>query len=83
MLTLSDLGSAALVLVGGAVIAAALARDLPGTSGRAIARPLRNTTVAIGGAFACADGLLRRWPVAGLSLLAATIAFGAALLARG
>jgi len=83
MLTLSDLGSAALVLVGGAAIAAALARDLPGTSGRAIARPLRNATVAIGGAFACADGLLRRWPVAGLSLLAATIAFGATMLARG
>jgi formate hydrogenlyase subunit 3/multisubunit Na+/H+ antiporter MnhD subunit len=83
LLTLSDLWSAVLVLVGGAVIAAALARDLPGTSGRAVARPLRNATVAIGSAFACADGLLRRWPVAGLSLLAATIAFGATMLARG
>jgi NADH:ubiquinone oxidoreductase subunit 5 (subunit L)/multisubunit Na+/H+ antiporter MnhA subunit len=82
VLTFSDLGSAVLVLVGGAVIAAALARDLPGTSGLAVARPLRNATVAIGGAFACADGMLRRWPVAGLALLAATIAFGAALLAR-
>jgi formate hydrogenlyase subunit 3/multisubunit Na+/H+ antiporter MnhD subunit len=83
MLTLSDLWSAVLVLIGGAVIAAALARDLPGTSGHAVARPLRNATVAIGGAFACADGMLRRWPVAGLALLAATIAFGAALTARG
>jgi NADH:ubiquinone oxidoreductase subunit 5 (subunit L)/multisubunit Na+/H+ antiporter MnhA subunit len=83
MLTLSDLWSAALILVGGAVIAAGLARDPPGTSGLAVARPVRSATVAIGGAFACADGMLRRWPVAGLALLAATIAFGATLTARG
>jgi hypothetical protein len=44
---------------------------------------VRSATVAIGGAFACADSMLRRWPVAGLALLAATIAFGAALTARG
>jgi NADH:ubiquinone oxidoreductase subunit 5 (subunit L)/multisubunit Na+/H+ antiporter MnhA subunit len=86
LLALSDLGSAVLVLFGGAVIAAGLARDLPPRSGGggpfAFARPLRNATVAIGGAFACADGMLRRWPVGGLALLAATIAFGATLLAR-
>jgi formate hydrogenlyase subunit 3/multisubunit Na+/H+ antiporter MnhD subunit len=87
MLTLSDLWAAVLLLVGGAVIAALLARDLPRVAGGAgpfaVARPLRSATVAVGGAFACLDGALRRWPVAGLSLLAATIAFGAALLARG
>jgi NADH:ubiquinone oxidoreductase subunit 5 (subunit L)/multisubunit Na+/H+ antiporter MnhA subunit len=86
MLTLSDLWSAIVVLVGGAMIAVLLARDLPPLSGGrpfAFARPLRSAAVAVGGAFACADGLLRRWPVAGLSLLAATIAFGAALLGRG
>jgi hypothetical protein len=87
MLTLSDLWSAVLVFVGGAVIAALLARDLPrvaGDVGRfAFARSLRSAAVTVGGAFACADGALRRWPVAGLALLAATIAFGAALLGRG
>lgn len=83
MLTLSDLGSAVLIFAGGAVIAAALARDLPGTPGFAVVRSLRNATVAVGGAFACADGMLRRWPVAGLGLLGATLAFGAALMARG
>lgn len=86
MLTLSDLWSAVLVLVGGAVIAAGLARDLPrvtGVESFAFARPLRAVAVAVGGAFACADGMLRRWPVAGLALLAATIAFGAALAPGG
>ncbi len=83
MLTLADLGSAVLIFAGGVVIAAAFARDLLGISGFALARPLRNATVAVGGAFACADGWLRRWPVAGLALLGATLAFGAALLARG
>jgi hypothetical protein len=29
------------------------------------------------------DGVLRSWPVAGLALITAAIAFGAALLARG
>ncbi len=84
-LTLSDLWSAVLVLAGGAAIAAAFARDLPqifGGAGRfAFGRPLRAAAVAVGGAFAGADGILRRWPVASLALLAAAFAFGAALLA--
>jgi hypothetical protein len=33
--------------------------------------------------FACADGVLRQWPVAGLALIAAAIAFGAAMVAGG
>ena len=33
--------------------------------------------------FVRADGVLRQWPVAGLALIVAAIAFGAAMLARG
>ena len=81
MLKLSDLGSAVLVLVGGAVLAGALGRDLPPSM--AILRPLNHATRPVGRLFVGIDGILRRWPVAGLALIGAAIAFGAALLARG
>jgi formate hydrogenlyase subunit 3/multisubunit Na+/H+ antiporter MnhD subunit len=80
-LKLSDLGSAVLVVVVGAVLAGALGRDLPPSM--AILRPLRHATMPVGRMFVAIDGVLRRWPVAGLALIAAAIAFGAALLARG
>jgi len=78
-----ELWSAALLILGGAALAAGLARELPtGSVGRgvaAIGRPVRRATVAVGAAFVCADGLLRQWPVAALALVALAIAFGAAL----
>jgi hypothetical protein len=46
-------------------------------------QPLRRATLPVGRLFVAIDGFLRQWPVAGLALLAAAIAFGAALLAGG
>ena len=42
--------------------------------------PVRGATVAAGGMLERADGVLRRWPVAGLSLLTLVIVFIAATL---
>ncbi len=42
--------------------------------------PARRAVVASGRMLARADGVLRQWPVAGLSLLALTILFGTAML---
>ncbi len=81
MLELSDLWSAVLTIVVGAVLAAALARDPPPSL--AALRPLRHATVPLGGMFVGLDGVLRQWPVAGLALIAAAIAFGAAMVAGG
>ena len=83
MLTLADLWSALLVLAGGAVLASALGRELPGASVGAglavIGRPLRGATLAVGAMFVSVDGALRQWPVAGLALIVLAIAFGAAM----
>jgi hypothetical protein len=81
MLKLSDLWSAVLVVVVGAVLAGALGRDLPPFM--AILRPLRHAAMPVGRMFVGIDGVLRKWPVAGLALIAAAIAFGAAMLAHG
>jgi formate hydrogenlyase subunit 3/multisubunit Na+/H+ antiporter MnhD subunit len=81
--TPGNTGSAALLIVGGAVLAAGLARQLPavpvGEAIVAIGRPLRRATVAVGAMFVRADGMLREWPVAALALIVLAIAFGAAL----
>jgi hypothetical protein len=37
----------------------------------------------VGAAFVQADGALRQWPIAGLALLLAALAFGAALAPGG
>ena len=42
--------------------------------------PVRRATVAAGGMLEQTDDVLRRWPVAGLSLLMLVIAFIAAML---
>jgi formate hydrogenlyase subunit 3/multisubunit Na+/H+ antiporter MnhD subunit len=74
-------GAALLTLAGGAVIAVALGLKLPPLpAGAAAAAAVRRATVAIGAAFARADGVLRQWPVAGLALILASIAFGAAMI---
>jgi NADH:ubiquinone oxidoreductase subunit 5 (subunit L)/multisubunit Na+/H+ antiporter MnhA subunit len=76
-------------ILGGAVLAILLGRwgdrrprlPLGDVVDAAVARA-RRTTVALSTIFVRADDELRRWPVAGLSLLALAIAFGA-LMARG
>ncbi|NVO14069.1 MAG: NADH-quinone oxidoreductase subunit J [Rhodoplanes sp.] len=74
------------VLAGG-VLAVLLGRWTPPPRGRlqqaaAALGPLRRAGVALGAGFCRADAFLRQWPVAGLSLLALAIVFGAALSAR-
>ena len=79
-----EFGSALAVLVGGAVIALALGLRLPPLpAGDAVVALVRRATVAFGAMFVGADGVLRQWPVAGLALIVAAIAFGGAMLARG
>ena len=74
-----------LTIAGGAAVALGLGRRLPDLPGgaalAAIGSPLRRATVALGGAFERADALLRRWPVAGVSLLALALLFGATMRA--
>ena len=69
------------------MVALALGRRLPAFASTgsvpAIASPLRRATVAIGGLFERADAMLRAWHVAGFSLLALALAFGAAMRAGG
>jgi hypothetical protein len=48
--------------------------------GVAIMSPVRTGAAAVAGVIERADGVLRRWPVAGLSLLVLVIAFIAAML---
>lgn len=80
------LGGALVLIVGGALVASALADRLPPLPAggfAAFGRPVRRTTLVVAAALARTDGVLRLWPVAGLSLVALVVAFGAALMARG
>ena len=73
-----EFGSALLTLLGGAVLAVCLGLRLPPLPvGEAVAALVRRATVAMGAMFVRADGVLRQWPVAGLALIVAAIAFGA------
>jgi hypothetical protein len=66
------------------VLAVALGLRLPPLPfGDALAALVRRATVAVGATFVRTDEVLRQWPVAGLALIVAAIAFGAAMLARG
>jgi formate hydrogenlyase subunit 3/multisubunit Na+/H+ antiporter MnhD subunit len=77
-------GSGLLVLVGGAVIALALGLHLPRLpAGAAAVALMRHATVRAGAVLVRTDGVLRQWPVAGLALIVAALAFGAALFTRG
>ena len=84
-LTLSDLWSALALVLGGAVLAAGLARRLPpvpvGDAVLAALRPARRATVVVGGILALADGVLRQWPIAAMSLMLVAAALGVAMLA--
>jgi multicomponent Na+:H+ antiporter subunit D len=81
--TLEGLVSALVLVLGGAAVAGALGLELPSLAGgRSLAtlfRPLRQVTVAIGGAIVRVDGALRQWPVASIALLATAIALVAAI----
>jgi formate hydrogenlyase subunit 3/multisubunit Na+/H+ antiporter MnhD subunit len=78
-----ELWSAVLLVLGGGVLALGLGHRLPPVpvgDGVAIMSPVRTGAVAVAGAIERADGVLRRWPVAGLSLLVLVIGFVAAML---
>jgi hypothetical protein len=64
-----------LVLAGGLLLAQGLSSGRQHTDG-ASAGPLRQTLLSVGAAFERSDELLRRWPVAFISLLALAALFG-------
>jgi multicomponent Na+:H+ antiporter subunit D len=75
-LALKELGPTLLVVAGGIVLALGLARRPPfGDADAAWRRPVR----ALGTGFEMADNVLRRWPVAALSVVALVAAFGGLL----
>jgi hypothetical protein len=82
-----ELESAALLMLGGAVLAAGLALQLPPIPGGetlgALGHPLRSATVAFAAMVVRADGQLRKWPVAGLWMVVLAAAFGWAMLTSG
>jgi multicomponent Na+:H+ antiporter subunit D len=84
-LSLKELGATLLTVAGGAAVALCLGRTLPSLPVAraliAIGNPVRRAVVAIGTGFERTDGVLRRWPVAGLSLLTLALLFGAAMAA--
>src|SRR5262249_20279630 len=75
-----ELWSALVVVLGGGLLAICLGRRLPrvAVAGvvRAVGRPVRRAAGAVAEPLERADGVLREWPVAGLSLLVLVIAFG-------
>jgi formate hydrogenlyase subunit 3/multisubunit Na+/H+ antiporter MnhD subunit len=82
-----ELGSAVALLLGGALLAAGLALQLPPFSAGgilgALGRPLRRATVAAGATVVRADGVLRQWPAAGLCMVALAAAFAGAMISAG
>jgi len=83
----AELGATLLLVLGGAALAVCLALRLPtvpvSDAARAIVCGLRRATLVVGEMLALADQVLRRWPVAGLALIAIAIAFVAAMGAGG
>jgi multicomponent Na+:H+ antiporter subunit D len=81
----AELGAALVLIVGGALVASALADRLPQLpvgGFAAVGRLVRRATVAVGAMLVGTDGVLRQWSVAGLGLVVLAVAFGAAMLAR-
>jgi formate hydrogenlyase subunit 3/multisubunit Na+/H+ antiporter MnhD subunit len=77
-----ELGTTALVVMGGALLAFGLSRR-PLLGGGEHNGPVRRATVAAGTVFEHADAFLRRWPSASLALLLLAALFGGLMLARG
>jgi hypothetical protein len=72
---MQELLTIALTIVGGAVLAQALARQ-PWFRPAAFDGPLRQASASAGVLFERADACLRRWPSATILLLAAAALFG-------
>ena len=82
--TPAGLASALVVIAGGAVLAGALGLQLPPLGAGALAamlRPLRQVTMNAGTLVVRADGALRQWPVATITLFVLAIAIAAAIAA--
>jgi NADH:ubiquinone oxidoreductase subunit 5 (subunit L)/multisubunit Na+/H+ antiporter MnhA subunit len=79
-----ELWSAVVIVLGGALLAIVLGRRLPhvrtGEGAVTIVRPVRAALGAVCGMVERADGVLRQWPIAGVSLLLLTILFGVAMM---
>jgi NADH:ubiquinone oxidoreductase subunit 5 (subunit L)/multisubunit Na+/H+ antiporter MnhA subunit len=79
-----ELWSAIVLVIGGTLLAMGLGRKLPVASASdtvvAIMNPLRVAALAMGEILERADGVLRRWPVAGLSVAMLVIMFVWSLL---
>ena len=82
---ISEMGPTLLVVLGGALLALALAQRPMVGAGRlddaVPAGPLRAATVRVGRLFEQADASVRRWPAAGLAMLGLAAAFGWLLVA--
>lgn len=82
-----ELGSAAVLMLGGAVLAAALALRLPRLPGGrtlgGLGPLLRGATVPVATTVVRVDGVLRQWPVAALWMVILAAGFGVAMLTPG
>ena len=74
-----EIGWTLVTVIGGSVLALTLARRLPAPPAGLLAdaSPVRRATLAAGGILERIDTVLRRWPVAGLSMLVLALLFGA------
>jgi multicomponent Na+:H+ antiporter subunit D len=79
-----EVWSAVVLVLGGALLAIALGRRLPRVrtceSAVTIVRPVRGALGTVCETVERADGVLRLWPIAGVSLLLLAILFGAAMM---
>ncbi len=78
-----ELGTLLAVVLGGSLLALGLSRrPLSGSAG-AGSGVLRRAAVAVGEAFELADGVIRRWQFASISLLVLVLLLGEAMVANG
>jgi len=78
-----ELGTLLAVVLGGSLLALGLSRrPLTGSAGAA-SGALRRAAVAVGEAFERADGVIRRWQFASISLLVLVLLLGGASVANG
>jgi hypothetical protein len=79
-----ELWSSAVLVLGGTMLAIAFGRRLPrfrtGEGAVAVVRPVRGAFGLVCGMVERADGVLRQWPIAGVSLLLLAMLFGAAMM---
>jgi multicomponent Na+:H+ antiporter subunit D len=84
-LALAELAPMLLTVLGGGALAFGFGFRPPripvGDAAAATGEQVRRATLAVGGAFERADGVLRRWPVASTALLLVAALFGWTLVA--